>query len=93
MPNTGSIPKMGIQVNLHRAINRITQRTKRKSTIFGLFIDFANAYNSVPHSLLFQKLRAKAILKPEEVDYLEALYTHYRIRVGRRFIRFNKGVA
>jgi len=90
---TGFIPKMGIQVNLNRAIQRIKVRTENKQNMYGLFIDFANAYNSVPHTLLFQKLRQKGCLSMQEIDYLEALYTNYRIRIGKRTIRFNKGVA
>lgn len=91
---TGFIPGMGIQVNLYRAIERIRLRTENKKTVFGLFIDFAHAYNTVLHSLLFQKLREKRrCLAAEETDYLEALYTHYRIRMGKRIIRYNKGLA
>ena len=47
---TGFIQKMGIQVNLVRALERITLRTKRNQCVYGLFIDFSNAYNSIPHS-------------------------------------------
>jgi len=90
---TGFIPKMGIQVNLYRAIQRIKTRTENKENVYGLFIDFANAYNTVPHTLLFQKLRQKKCLDDQEIDYLEALYTNYRIRIGKRIIKFNKGVA
>ena len=66
---------------------------KIKRNTYGLFIDFANAYNTVPHELLFKRLREKKCMEEEEIDYLEALYSRYRIRIGNRIIKFNKGVA
>jgi hypothetical protein len=90
---TGFVPKMGIQVNLIRALYWIKTATDEKCNKYGLFIDFANAYNTVPHELLFKKLREKKCLDEEEIDYLEALYNHYRIRIGSRIITYNKGVA
>jgi len=84
---------MGIQVNLFRALDRIKERTDKKRYVYGLFVDFANAYNTVPHTLLFQKLRTKGCLSEEEIQYLEALYSRYRIRIGKKSIQYNKGVA
>ena len=89
----GFVQKMGVQVNLTRALERITLRTRRRRTVFGLFIDFGNAYNSVPHSLLFSKLRQKKILEEDEVCFLEQLYARYRIKLGSKLLRSNKGVA
>ena len=88
---TGFIPRMGIQVNLYRAIQRIKLQTENKKVVYGLFIDFANAYNTVPHTLLFQKLRQKKCLDKEEIDYLEALYTHYRIRIETELLSLIRG--
>ena len=90
---TGFVKNMGIQVNLTRAMERITTRTKAGRSIFGLFIDFSHAYNSIPHTLLFTKLRQKNILLEEEVNYLEQLYERYRIKVGSSTLKTNKGVA
>ena len=90
---TGFIRKMGIQVNLVRALERITLRTNQKKIVYGLFIDFSNAYNSIPHELLFAKLRAKKILKNDEINFLEQLYARYRLRVGNKTLKSNKGVA
>jgi hypothetical protein len=90
---TGFIQKMGIQVNLVRALERITLRTKQKKAVYGLFIDFSNAYNSIPHELLFKKLREKNVLKEEEVTFIEQLYARYKIRIGNKTLRSNKGVA
>ena len=76
-----------------RALERITLRTNQKKCVYGLFIDFSNAYNSIPHCLLFQKLRSKKILNDDEIEYLEQLYARYRLRIGKTRIKSNKGVA
>jgi hypothetical protein len=90
---TGFIPKMGIQVNLTRAIYIIQEKMRIRRNTYGLFIDFANAYNTVPHQRLFEKLREKGCMEEREIDYLEALYSRYRIRIGNRIIKYNKGLA
>ncbi len=77
---TGFVDKMGIQVNLWRALNRITERFKIGKPVFGLFIDFSNAYNYVPYTLLFKKLRTKSFFV-EVIQFLECLYARYRIRM------------
>ena len=61
--------------------------------VINKFVDFANAYNTVPHTLLFQKLRQKKCMSEDEIDYLEALYAQYRIQIGDRKIKYNRGVA
>lgn len=90
---TGFVPTMGVQVNLYRALERITLRTNQKRPVFGLFIDFCQAYNSVPHTLLFQKLRKYKVLEEDEIDFLEQLYCRYHIKIGDETFRPNKGVA
>ena len=90
---TGFVRNMGTQVNLTRALERITMRTKQGKTVYGLFIDFSNAYNSVPHIKLFQKLRNKKILLEEEVRFIEQLYARYSIKLGSTRLKTNKGVA
>ena len=90
---TGFIQKMGIQINLVRALERITLRTKQKQCVYGLFIDFSNAYNSIPHELLFRKLRGKKVLDDVEIDFLEQMYARYRTRIGNKILKSNKGVA
>ena len=89
----GFIPVMGIQVNLYRALQQIIKRTREKRVVFGLFIDFSNAYNSVPHTLLFEKLRKYKVLEDDEIDFLEQLYCRYHIKIGDHLFRPNKGVA
>ncbi len=90
---TGFVRGVGIQVNLTRALNRIRLRTNESKNVYGVFIDFTQAYNSVPHKLLFQKLRHKKILDDDEIDFLEQLYARYTIKIGNSRLRYNKGVA
>jgi len=90
---TGFVSGMDIHVNLNRALDRICWRTHNSRPCFGLFIDFSNAFNSVPQTLLFHKLRAKNIFEEEEIVYLEQLYNRYRIRIGDIIFSTNKGVA
>lgn len=90
---TGFIQRMGIQVNLTRALERISLRTKRNRVVYGLFIDFSNAYNSIPHTLLFQKLRIKKVLEEDEIAFIEQLYARYKLRIGNESLKSNKGVA
>ena len=85
---------IGIQVNLFRAIDRIRLRTEKyKASCFGLFVDFANAFNSVPHKLLCDCLRRKEVMPEDHIQYLENLYARYHIRIGNRILKVNKGVA
>ena len=49
----GFIQKMEIHVNLVRALESISFRTENNQLPYGLFIDFSNAYNTIPHELLF----------------------------------------
>ena len=90
---TGFVQGLGTQVNITRALDRIVLRTKRNQPVYGLFIDFSNAYNTVPHSRLFEKLRAKAVFEEKEIAFLEQLYARYRIKLGGSRLRCNKGVA
>jgi len=90
---TGFVPGLSTQVNITRALDRITLRSNRKQPIYGLFIDFSNAYNMVPHSRLFEKLRSKAVLEEKEIQFIEQMYARYRIKLGGSRLRCNKGVA
>jgi len=92
---TGFVERMGTSVNLWRAIQRIRLRTSGdvKRPCYGLFVDFSNAYNMVPHKLLFEKLRKKQVLPEEEIQFLEQIYARIKIKVGKHCIKPNRGVA
>jgi len=90
---TGFVDGMGTQVNVWRAISRIKLRFASDRPCFGLFLDFANAYNFVPHVLLFKKLEQKGIFSPLELSYLKCIYSRLRVKIGKQVIRYNRGVA
>ena len=92
---TGSVPKMGCLVNQVRVVDRIKLRTENTSdtrqVMYGLFIDFSSAYNTILHSKLFDRLQK--VLEKEEIDYIKALYSRNRIRLGKFSFVPNIGVA
>jgi len=88
----GFVPGCGVLMNLTRAVEIIQTETVQKGNhIFAIFVDFANAYNSVKHDLLFSRL--KGILSDCEIDFVRAIYSRNRIKLGRFEIRPNVGVA
>jgi len=88
---TGFVPGNGIFVNIYRTIERIRKRNDRKQRCFGLFIDFSSAYNTIKHTLLFQKL--EPILGEKKVQLLKALYSRILITLGGITVKPNQGVA
>ena len=40
-----------------------------------IFVDFKSAYNSVNRKLLFEIAREKNVLSPDELNFIERLYT------------------
>jgi len=93
---TGFVPGSGISVNQMRLIDRVRKRTAvdipaRRLHVFGLFLDFSSAYNTVLHSGLFKKL--EKVLSLKEIDLIRAIYSRSRIRLGERSFTPNIGVA
>jgi len=93
---TGFIHHSGIIVNQHRLIDRIRLRTCDPSTetrrrVYGLFIDFSSAYNTVLHSKLYGRL--EKVLSTEEIQLVKALYSRNRIRLGKHSFTPNIGVG
>jgi len=92
----GFVPGSSITVNQTRLLERVRLRTAHEDSslrkhVFGLFIDFSNAYNTVLHHKLFEKLE-KALSK-EEIQLVKALYSRNRIRLGNQCFTPNVGVA
>lgn len=79
-----------LYTDIVRAAQRIKLRTNSNIHIFGVFIDFSNAYNNVKHDLLFAKL-AK-VLNEKEILFIKALYSRNIIRAGKECFTPNKGV-
>jgi hypothetical protein len=78
---TGFVPGMGIMVNQMRLIDRIAEKTINGRKQYGLFIDFSNAYNTILHSKLFERL--EGILTPDEIQLLKALYSRQKVVLGK----------
>jgi len=88
---TGFVPHCGVFVNITRAVDRIKCYTEQGRHVYGIFIDFANAYNMIRHKTLFERL--KGILEDEEILYLQSLYSRLSIHAGKHSMKPNIGVA
>ena len=82
---------MDIYVNIWRAITRITELRNKKMHTYCLFLDFSSAYNTVPHNLLYDKL--KSILNAKEIQLIQAIYSRTTICLGKDSFQPNIGVA
>ena len=82
---------MGITVNQVRAVQRIVERTCAKKRVYGLFIDFSNAYNTVLHTKLFKRLQR--VLNEDEIQFQKAIYSRLKIKLGSKSFKPNIGVA
>ena len=89
---TGFVRNMGTHVNLTRLLDKCCEAKKVKRPMAILFIDLKSAYNNVRLEKLFQILRQKEILRNTEVDFLQALYAHTAITIGKHKVFIRKGV-
>ncbi len=88
---TGFVSGQGIMVNQFRLIQRVSERMKKGLKAFGLFLDFSNAYNTVLHTKLFERL--ENVLDPDEIQLIKALYSRNKIKIGDESFTPNVGVA
>ena len=88
---TGFVPYMGITVNQMRLVQRVKQITKTKRHCFGLFIDFSSAYNTIYHTLLFNRLNG--VINKDNIDLIKAIYSRTTIKLGNASFKPNIGVA
>jgi hypothetical protein len=88
---TGFVPGIGIMVNHLRLMEQVQTRTKGGKVLYGLFIDFSNAYNTVLHSKLFERLRG--ILSEEEIELIKAIYSRQKLVIGKESFTPNIGVS
>lgn len=91
LSQTGFVPHCGIFINITRAIDRIHFYTDKRIHVYGIFIDFANAYNTIYHQPLFQRL--EGILTTEDISYLRSIYSLLSIHAGNHYMKPNIGVA
>ncbi len=88
---TGFVYGQGIIVNQLRLIQRVTERMKGGLKAYGLFIDFTNAYNTILHTKLFERL--EKVLDLEEIQLIKALYSRNQVKIGNESFIPNVGVA
>ena len=87
----GFVPGQSIFTNIYRLFERLYQRKLQKLDSYLIFIDFSNAYNTIYHGKLFERL--KDILDVTEISYLKAMYSRYRVKVGKESFKPFRGVA
>jgi len=81
---------MGITVNQVRAVKIILERTCKGKRVFGLFIDFSNACNTVLHRTLPKIGRA---LDENKIQFQKTIYSRLKIKLGTKSFKPNIGVA
>ena len=92
---TGFIRCNGITVNQQRLIERIRLRTMlppgQRKHVYGIFVDYSNAYNTVLHSKLFERL--ERALNPEDIQLIKVIYSRNIIKLGESSFKPNIGLA
>lgn len=88
---TGFVPGMGISVNQMRMVQRIKEITGQKKHCYGLFVDCSNAYNTIYHTKLFERLQK--VLPKEEIELIRGIYSKTKIKLGQYSFTPNIGVA
>ena len=88
---TGFVSDCSIFLNITRVIDRIRFYFAHGTHVYGVFVDFSNAYNTILHSQLFERLRG--ILRQEEIEFLRSMYSKFTIHAGKHCMKPNIGVA
>ena len=91
---TGFIPKLGCEVNLARLRQRVDDvLAEGNGQKFLLFIDLKNAYDSVNHQILFNRLRAIGIVE-EIINTISKFYSNAKMRLSieQQPLNVNRGV-
>ncbi len=87
----GFVPGQGIFTNIYRLFDRLMMRKNQGLRSYLIFIDFSNAYNSIYHSILFERL--SPVLDLNEIQFLKAMYQRYRVKIGDFSFHPVRGVA
>ncbi len=87
----GFVDGMDIFINIWRALDRIQEIRAQKKLCYCLFLDFQSAYNTIPHTLLFEKLQK--VLNENEIQLIRAIYSRTKITLGNEVMQPNVGVA
>ena len=62
-----------------------------RRNLYGLFIDFSTAYNTILHTKLYKDL--ERVLEKEEIQLIKAIYSRNKIKLGDQSFKPNIGVA
>lgn len=88
---TGFVAGQGITVNQMRLVERVTEKISSGKKAYGIFIDFSNAYNTILHTKLYERLQG--ILNQDEIQLIKAIYSRLKIKIGSQSFTPNIGVA
>ena len=90
---TGFIPKLGCEVNLARLRQRVHDVLEEDDQSYLLFIDLKNAYDSVNHKKLFEKMRK--LNAPEKlINTISKIYSFAKMKINifQKPMNVNRGV-
>lgn len=87
---TGFVAGGGIFVNVERAVRRIKLRTESRRNVFGVFVDFSSAFNTIYHEILLRHLNS--ILEPSECIFIKAILSRLQVTLGNSSFHPNRGV-
>ena len=90
---TGFIPKLGCEINLARLKQRVNDVLKLPANEqkFLFFIDLKNAYDSVNHILLFNKMRELGA-PIKLINSISKIYSFAKMRINDKVLNVNRGV-
>ena len=71
----GFVPSMSTLTNNRRLIHYIQSYRAADNKIL-IFIDFKCAFNTIIRSKLYDILKDKHILTPEEIDFIKCMHSH-----------------
>ena len=89
----GFMKGLGCEVNLMRLRQRVEEVKKLNERSYVIFIDLKNAYDSVPHNILFERLE-RATIHPGVIRILKMIYSNAMLQpnLSDDAIRINRGV-
>ena len=87
----GFVPSMSTLTNTRRLIHYIQSYRAADNKIL-IFIDFKCAFNTIIRSKLYDILKDKHILTPEEIDFIKCMHSHIHYKCGSDIYYYENGV-
>ena len=92
---TGFIPKLGCEINLARLKQKVydVMNINNEENKYIFFIDIKNAYDSVNHIILFEKMK-KYKISETIINTIMKIYTYAKMKINlyHKSININRGV-